>query len=306
MPCVEHAGDIQVSASSAACLGKERLFHGRALDSGRANIRLAREWLNLCESEHGEICQCPATELQDATSPASPKDLLVIDVQRMCLCHMPEGSRYLALSYRWPTKDVFKTTEATLPRLLISGSLEAKVVALPQTIRDAICCVKELGEAYLWVDALCIIQDSEKHLLIQIRQMDCIYGSALLKIICAPTKARDNSDINEGLPCYRTRTLNCEQGVEKVQDLDLLVPFVGVNIMVPDSQWSTRAWTYQEEALSRRKLFFTDVQLYFQCSYSVFCEDTIGEGNSKLASIHPSSNLWNSIQVEYMHLSGKT
>jgi Heterokaryon incompatibility protein (HET) len=291
---VKQAGDIQLSASSVSCLGKGSLFHGRALDSGRANIRLAREWLDLCKSEHGEICECPAIELKDAISPASPKDLLVIDVRRMCLFQMPEGSRYLALSYRWPTRDVFKTTEATLPELLIAGSLEAKVVALPQTIRDAICCVEELGEAYLWVDALCIIQDSEEHKRIQIRQMDRIYGSALLTIICAPADARDNSDVNDGLPCYRSRVLNCEQGLERVQGLDLLIPFIGVNMMVDDSRWCTRAWTYQEDRLSRRKLFFTDVQLYYQCSCSVFCEDTIGEGNSKLASIYPFSSLWNS------------
>ncbi|KAK8849141.1 HET-domain-containing protein [Apiospora arundinis] len=35
---------------------------------------------------------------------------------------------------------------------------------------------------------------------------------------------------------------------------------------IQQSIWATRGWTYQEAYLSRRRLFFTDVQLYFECA----------------------------------------
>lgn len=38
------------------------------------------------------------------------------------------------------------------------------------------------------------------------------------------------------------------------------------------SKWATRAWTYQETLLSKRRLYFTEYQLYFESSYCVRCE----------------------------------
>ncbi len=35
---------------------------------------------------------------------------------------------------------------------------------LPQTTRDAMAVVEAIGERYLWVDALCIVQDNKKEL----------------------------------------------------------------------------------------------------------------------------------------------
>jgi len=55
---------------------------------------------------------------------------------------------------------------------------------IPTTIKDAVEVVKAIGERYLWVDALCIMQDvddDEKHH--QIAAMDWLYSKAILTII---------------------------------------------------------------------------------------------------------------------------
>ncbi len=36
------------------------------------------------------------------------------------------------------------------------------------------------------------------------------------------------------------------------------------------SDWITRAWTYQEALLSRRRIIFTDEQVYYECE-SMYC-----------------------------------
>ena len=52
--------------------------------------------------------------------------------------------------------------------------------ALPQTIQDAITVTRKLGLRYLWVDALCIIQDSALDRDTELTKMDRIYQNAQL------------------------------------------------------------------------------------------------------------------------------
>src|SRR5262249_19086739 len=50
------------------------------------------------------------------------------------------------------------------------------------------------------------------------------------------------------------------------------------------STWNTRAWTFQEYQLSRRRLVFTDKQVYFQCRRDVMAEDVVCEAPSSFFS----------------------
>lgn len=61
--------------------------------------------------------------------------------------------------------------------------------------------VSSLGERYLWVDVLCIIQDDEKSKALFISQMDIVYHHALLTIV-----AMSGQDANSGLPGLRPFT----------------------------------------------------------------------------------------------------
>ena len=293
VPYLDHAGDIQLSANSAAQYGMSRLYHGRVINSERANMGMARHWLSECESHHKQKCSLPAMEIGGSASPASPRDLLLIDVLRMNLCQMPCGSRYIALSYCWPKGNTFVTTKSTKEELFIPGALSDNEKKLLETIRDAIQCVSELGERYLWVDALCIIQDDEEHKSFQIQQMDRVYGCALLTLIHAPPDLGYHVETYKGFVGYRKGSRIIKQDTCQVQGMELLIPLSDVDSVILGSRWSSRAWTYQEERLSRRKLYFTGAQMYFQCSCALFCEDTVGEGKDPSAFIYPGTNLWN-------------
>jgi hypothetical protein len=87
----------------------------------------------------------------------------VIDVGKsdkgVCLYETKgEKSHYVALSYRWGDANMTLTTNATLSEHLHY----IDVGTLCTTIRDAIHVTREIGFRYLWVDSLCIIQDSEE------------------------------------------------------------------------------------------------------------------------------------------------
>lgn len=282
------AGDIQLVADDASQVGKSRLFHGRAVDAARMDGEMLRKWLDCCKTEHGDLCAIPRDNPD-----TKPENLLVVDVENLCICHLPPGSDYICLSYCWPMKKPFTLTRAVKNQLFQPRSLNQRLRELPHAIRDAIDCVSELGQKYLWVDSLCITQDNEREKRYQISQMHRIFTFAFLTLVAASSTEEFNKNPHSGLPRYRKHTGRVEQELKKVGNLELAIPFETLSFALEDTKWSTRKWTYEEQFLSRRLLFFTQTQVYFQCPSSVFCEDAIGEGNRPSARIYPKSNLWN-------------
>jgi hypothetical protein len=63
---------------------------------------------------------------------------------------------YIALSYCWGTLPTVTTTSSTIQERINGMALES----LPQTYIDAVKICRKLGIRYLWIDALCIVQDS--------------------------------------------------------------------------------------------------------------------------------------------------
>jgi hypothetical protein len=129
---------------------------------------------------------------------------------------------------------------------------------VPKTVSDAMFVTLKLGMRYLWVDRYCIDQDNPEEKHNAIRNMDSIYRNAFVTIIAA---AGNNSDY--GLP-----------GVSRPRKATSLVKIGGHAFLavqnpstdIQTSIWYTRGWTYQEMLFSRRRLIFTDNQVYFQCS----------------------------------------
>lgn len=73
--------------------------------------------------------------------------------------HVPgddEQGEYLALNYCWGDSQPFITKIQNL-KTMKSGF---PVSAFPMTFRDAVQVTRSLGIRFLWIDALCIMQDS--------------------------------------------------------------------------------------------------------------------------------------------------
>ncbi|KAF8854543.1 HET-domain-containing protein, partial [Acephala macrosclerotiorum] len=175
---------INLAYSSGENIGIGPSFYGRIVNRPRTNMDLAKSWLEECVNLHGSLCENPGKS--NDYERTAPQDLRVIDVQYMCLVMLPPGSRYIALSYCWGSSNQhFTTTKSRIAELEKRKSLERIFSSLSGTIQDAIHCVRELGERFLWVDALCIIQDNDQEKEAQILQMDRVYESSLITIISA-------------------------------------------------------------------------------------------------------------------------
>lgn len=247
----------------------DAFFLGRYINSAGKNHALVKNWLNLCDNHHKGLCHIErGAKFKEMISKSY---FGVIDVHRMCLTSLPHDSNYVALSYMWGTEMRYTTKLANILKHKDPGGLEKASPSLPRVIRDAIHLVRSLGERYLWVDSLCIIQDSARSWELNSRVMDLVYGNAHLTICAA-----DGNGPTAGL-----KGLHPERVVG--QHDELCAP--GVRLMVSHlaetyierSTWNTRAWTFQERLLSKRCLIFADGRIYFQCRSTAMSEDIVAE-----------------------------
>ncbi|KAF2847269.1 HET-domain-containing protein [Plenodomus tracheiphilus IPT5] len=203
------------------------------------DFNLVKSWLNECKLTHS---QCAST----LTTPIS--GLKVIDCVSRTIVLAPEDCLFVALSYVWgmssqhPTSNTFSITD----------------IPLPQTIEDSIEATQSLGYRYLWIDRYCVPQHDAHIKDVQLQQMDAIYASAQVTLIAAA-----GNDPAYGLPGVSNKRTIAFQTLGPIT-FRRVPPFC--DKMVDDSVWNTRAWTYQEEILSRRKLYFTDHCIWLGCN----------------------------------------
>ncbi|KAN0108817.1 HET domain containing protein [Hyaloscypha variabilis] len=163
----------------------------------------------------------------------------VIDLGRRRITQAPLKCRYVALSYVWGQKNFAQLNSKNVAGLEIDRSLDD--LKVPATIRDAMTFCEKLGERYLWIDSLCIVQDTtDKHE--HMRSMEAIYRGAVLTLVVAA-----GSHADHGIPGFQSTP--------------------SFNASVNSSVWNSRAWTYQERLLSNRIIIFSNDEIYFQCKH---------------------------------------
>lgn len=171
------------------------------------------------------------------------------EVRLLCGDQSIEPAPYVALSYCWGNKVPFTTTKATLHERKDGICWDQ----LPATFQDAIIVTQRLGYQYLWIDALCIVQDDPDDWACESTKMGQIYSGSVLTI---SAKSSANSAIGFLLRRDQDGVLSCPLPVDNTAGgssrnancLHLSWPlatggedFVG-----------QRAWTLQELLLAPR------------------------------------------------------
>ncbi|KAM3081916.1 hypothetical protein ACMFMG_004379 [Clarireedia jacksonii] len=226
-------------------------------------------WINDCLEDHVE---CPKnvntllpTRVLDVFSNTSSEGV------SLHISSSGECGRYTALSYCWGAG----TQTRTLWENLKQHTQSLRVASLPQTIQDAIRVTRALKIQYLWVDALCIIQDSlDNDWPREAGRMPEIYKNAVVTISAAAAVNSNHGFLEDRqsillaqaqssrFPVYKLMSDDEESGdvatlenigeVFVTQDEEL-----GYNTKeFDDEHINTRAWTLQETWLSPRLLCF--------------------------------------------------
>ena len=212
-----------------------------------------QRWLDYCNLNHKKLCSIGRVQKEN---------FKVIDCSSRSVVDATSVCRYSALSYVWG-----RLQEATEERPKMSETQSSSLSPhLPQVIEDAITVTQKLGLQYLWVDRLCIDQSDEAEKHNQISRMDSIYNGADITLIAA---AGHNEHF--GLPGVSTIPRKT-QLTARVGDLELICTMRHPHTAIRDSKWYTRGWTLQEAVLSRKRLVFTEDQVYFECNAMNCCE----------------------------------
>jgi hypothetical protein len=253
--------------------------NARLVQDSSINYGLVRQWLAACVAQHGQKCAPPS-------KPHVPGFKLIHCQTRRIICVLPgQKYDYVALSYVWGKEEA--------PQPCHSSLLPEK---LPLVILDAMTFVSRLGLEYLWVDRYCIAQEDPTHRMSQINKMDQIYGDAFVTVFaCA------GDDPNYGLPGVSSRQRGGFQLSANVGEVTLVANLGrhGTESRISKSTWGSRAWTFQEDVLSRRRLYVTDLQTSFVCA-EMTCFEHLATPlplSSRTEDYKPPS--WNPIQIPH-------
>ncbi|SJL09370.1 uncharacterized protein ARMOST_12748 [Armillaria ostoyae] len=170
---------------------------------------------------------------------------------------------YAVLSYVWGCKSQPHCTTTQNLESYINGIPLANI---PKTIIDAIIVTQKLGLRYLWVDALCILQDSKDDKAQEIKKIRYIFRDAYVAIIAACADS-----VNDGFLHVRSEKTK-PWGLGEIISLPFLCPDGGIGTIqvqkednAPLPPTSTRAWCLEERMLPQRKLIYAPHTLLYEC-----------------------------------------
>ncbi|KAK3343163.1 heterokaryon incompatibility protein-domain-containing protein [Neurospora tetraspora] len=175
---------------------------------------------------------------------------------------------YAALSYCWGGNQALLLTSDTIEELSFKGISQED---LPRTIADAITVAISLGIQYLWVDALCILQDSEEDKAREIAKVAMVYSNATVTMAVSRASSVDEGFLSDRFPVEHTAVIELivseyQPGSTKTAMLVPQEPDATDLVSVMDhNPLGKRAWTFQERLLSPRVLDYGEVQTRWWC-----------------------------------------
>lgn len=217
-----------------------------------------RQWLQKCHDLHDSCpkqnkSRLPLRTIDVGTGPESSISLH-INPKNDC-------AAYAAPSYCWgQSMQNAITTRENLEKRIHNICIKK----LPRTLQDAITVTRQLGLRYLWVDAICIVQDEEDK-VIQINDMASVYKNVVTTITIT-----DATDSTQGFLCADS---TCSPS-QPVCDLPLILPdgtHGTISLVEPTESWEhmdalgKRGWALQEDFLSPRVIAYKDGTVLKRC-----------------------------------------
>lgn len=185
--------------------------------------------------------------------------------------------RYIALSHCWGSTQSCITTSQNISER--KKSIPWK--QLSRTFQDAITYSLQLETHYLWVDALCILQDQTEDWQIESAKMGDIYQNAYVTLAATASRNGDGGCFSS----FENRGLAKEYELDSCQssNTSIIVREKIQHWSIPPTATTlehhpllTRGWTFQERLLSPRVVHFCEREVVWECNGHSVCECRAG------------------------------
>ncbi|MCJ1251179.1 hypothetical protein MMC30_008410 [Trapelia coarctata] len=272
-------------------------------------FRLAEYWIENCNRTHTK-CKTGRIEQRDRHYASRFLDLEAETPSRIRVCETDSlelDVTYAVLSHCWGRCEKLTLLKENVEDL----KREIEFDGLPKTFRDAVQIARRLRIRYLWIDSLCIIQDSAEDWLGQAAVMGAIYKYSCLSIGAASARDDDGGcfydrDGDVVRPLYLKILGEPTKRVSKTSSLSRRLFYFNISTHKDDpddayheeleySRWLSpgtylitdclawftgvttaplysRAWTVQERLLAPRILHYGSEQLFWECEELDACE----------------------------------
>jgi Heterokaryon incompatibility protein (HET) len=134
------------------------------------------------------------------------------------------------------------------------------ISSLSQQFKDAVKVAQTMDIPYLWIDSICIIQDSEEDLNQELAKMAEIYVNSLLTIAGPSSRNSASTFLHDRLSGVYYVQLD-----DPVSNIHLRKRVKSFQEEIQNSAINKRAWIFQEMELSRRILFYGIDQMIWRC-----------------------------------------
>jgi hypothetical protein len=268
----------------AATVVQTRVLDERSLVH---QISLASRWLKEC-LDNNAICLPEGKETF-----GSPTRLINVGSSNGCSAPFLQTSNgdihdWVTLSHRWGNNQPLKTNMVNLA----THELALPWEALPRLFRDAILITRSMGYKYLWIDSLCIVQDSPDDWRREVSRMGNIYKYCVFVISAECCHNSSESIFERSLvgKCTEYIQQGCHSSQRNVRGtLSLCSSNIsGKSVKPSSSALQSRAWVLQEEILSPRTLRWSDHQIEWGCRSTLRSEENpIGSPATNVASLRP-------------------
>lgn len=268
---------------------------------------VARDWITQCmasddhiychQDGHGDIQKATKNILPTRLIDVGPYDgsenprlILSEAIGQQGPCH------YAALSHCWggsdhrkriepssntdlPTVKAGENAEETVelrrltPLTTVTSNLKDRMDSipmetLPQTFKDAVIITRNLGLRFIWVDSLCIIQDSMIDWEYEAARMADIYKHSYITIAAQSGRNSHEGILKERIFEFDSIEVPFNSKVRNIRTSMYLRPVqdnwdTGIN--GAGSALSTRAWVLQESMLAPRTLHYGSQQMFWEC-----------------------------------------
>ncbi|KAF2133873.1 HET-domain-containing protein, partial [Dothidotthia symphoricarpi CBS 119687] len=206
-------------------------------------------WSDHCTSNHGNQCtpqakQTPHRLIEVGGNGSPPR--LVLGKQLS-----GQNQQYTTLSHCWGTNVSIRTLLSNLQSF--SDQIPPQII--PRTFDDAILITQALGVRFIWIDALCIVQDDAKEWEQEAAKIKDIYSGSILNIAASDSPGSESG-------CFPVKS-----------------SFVQTFHLAQHTVLSSRGWVLQEQLLPHRIISCMSDEMHWECSEAYRTETGVHFGS---------------------------